>query len=801
VRRRGSVLPMAAFSLVALCGFVAFAVDLGMVATARTQLQNAADIGAAAGARRIDGSPSPDLAAATARAREAAEANLILKVALTDGEISVKHGAYHYDTAQRKFYPQFPPQAPDNYNLSQVDITHEMTTAFAKVFGIQFMTVKATATAAHRPSDVAIVLDYSGSMNNESDLWNNESYLGSANNSPNSNESVYPLFGHYGSGSATLNNTSGDTRVGKSNVSIAALGIPAMVGDYYQHPWGASPTPAFTAALDTYATTPGGDNFLKVSQNKGTTYAQTVKDVTGSTTVNNSFETKGYTFYTGTTFNGYTQGPRYWGKTFFVWPPDPTNDWRKKFFLKPGGSYPSFGGAVTSNGSLYDTAGNFLPPYSGATANYVINYKAILAWVAASPSPFPSKLRAGKICYYDAIPTDLPSACYDWNNKSGGIAYNNQNERFWKEYIDYALGVWRDPFGNIQKPGNPACSYGPDFAWGTVSVTAKPATQYMSYTDNPLRPRHRFWFGPMTLVQFLSDTGLLPGTAHDISMYPAKLGIQGALEDIRNNHPNTLVSLIMFARPPFSGEPAEAGRFQGPVYGLSRDYTGMINSMWFPPNSSSSDVRPWDANGLQTPRANGDYTGNTCTNYGLMLAYNQFSGDAALRSKLLGGDGRKGAARVVILETDGMANVNANAGFTDNGPYQSYYNIKPGDNITSGGTASTGALNVARKICALTTGSPDSPGFATTRKPVHLHCVAFGAVFEPDASGSEPANAMAFLQQLSQIGGTGFPASVTDSGSPYFYKLCTGNLAQRQTKLRQAFSNIMNEEVSISLVK
>ena len=32
--------------------------------------------------------------------------------------------------------------------------------------------------------------------------------------------------------------------------------------------------------------------------------------------------------------NGYTQGPGYWGKTFFVWPPDPnpTNDWRQVYF-------------------------------------------------------------------------------------------------------------------------------------------------------------------------------------------------------------------------------------------------------------------------------------------------------------------------------------------------------------------------------------------------------------------------------------------------------------------------------------
>ena len=58
-----------------------------------------------------------------------------------------------------------------------------MQTNFAGVFKYHqpgfnsLITVQAESQAAHRPRDVAIVLDYSGSMNNESDLWNCESYL------------------------------------------------------------------------------------------------------------------------------------------------------------------------------------------------------------------------------------------------------------------------------------------------------------------------------------------------------------------------------------------------------------------------------------------------------------------------------------------------------------------------------------------------------------------------------------------------------------------------------------------------
>ena len=44
--RRGVILPYVAISMVALLGFVALAIDLGMVMVAKTQTQNAADAAA-----------------------------------------------------------------------------------------------------------------------------------------------------------------------------------------------------------------------------------------------------------------------------------------------------------------------------------------------------------------------------------------------------------------------------------------------------------------------------------------------------------------------------------------------------------------------------------------------------------------------------------------------------------------------------------------------------------------------------------------------------------------------------------
>ena len=47
--RRGSILPLFALMLVGLVGFVALAIDVGMIAIADTQCQNAADNAAVAG--------------------------------------------------------------------------------------------------------------------------------------------------------------------------------------------------------------------------------------------------------------------------------------------------------------------------------------------------------------------------------------------------------------------------------------------------------------------------------------------------------------------------------------------------------------------------------------------------------------------------------------------------------------------------------------------------------------------------------------------------------------------------------
>ncbi len=134
-RSRGAILPLTAIALVGLCGFVALAVDVGMLAIARAQAQDAADAAAVAGARSLNGSTGSNLTGATANATSQATRNTILGTQIGSSEVAVQHGTYHYNYTSQTFYPEFPPGANENYNLSQVTINHTFSTCLRRRFG------------------------------------------------------------------------------------------------------------------------------------------------------------------------------------------------------------------------------------------------------------------------------------------------------------------------------------------------------------------------------------------------------------------------------------------------------------------------------------------------------------------------------------------------------------------------------------------------------------------------------------------------------------------------------------------
>jgi Flp pilus assembly protein TadG len=816
-RRNGHVLTLTALFLLPVMAFLALSIDVGLLTLARTQCQDAADVAALAGVRTLNGSAqNTNYSAVTPAVQQAVTSNVVLSKPISASQVSVNIGRYVYNASTQRFEGQFPGPSTSNWSLVQATTTVNVNGSlpFARLLGINVNSVQCIATAVHRPRDVAIVLDFSGSMRFGS-------YLGVNNGSGmlcNNPDTVVPAFGHYSAfaGTSTMTATSFNSPYDPANISTTTSdGRPPICADFYQD---SSGTPAFTYASAGYVTIPGGDNYLKISKNAGATYAETAAQLLniGSPTMRTrdaTFETNGYKAYGMTpAFNGYTQGPAYYGKTFFIWPPDPTKDWRKLYFYTAGTVNPQ-----SDNSKLWDANGNWQAPSS---TTYDINYSAILNFIQnVGPNPFPSTLRSGRIVYYTTIPTSIDTSVWP---------PADLNQRFWKDYIDYVLGLMGTGVGTYQIINNGQTGqtgYGSDQAWGTVHITPKSSLRgnpkpYMFYGDNPQRPLLNFWFGPMTMIDFLDNYGLMywanpvgsrycwwPGTCHESPMYACKLGIQAALNDIQTNHPNDFMSLIMFSVPKSSSGDTSGARFNGARVGMGQNYSNMSDSLWYPPStvgSPNATVTPYDADNVEVPRAFGD----TCYAMPLMLAYNQFSAASACSNYappagIAGGNGRQGAQKIVIFETDGAPNTTASANLTNGGSYQSYYNVRfnsanPSGSEYPGGinlygnndpNVTSQIFNLCQSLANPDTASP--PGYTNGSRKLLIHCLGFGPMFAPGSSNAQ-AN-IATLNQMQQIG------NVND-GMPS-YKIIYGSQSTIVSDLQQAFSNILESTVPVSLIQ
>jgi Flp pilus assembly protein TadG len=474
-RRPGSILPLMAVSLIALMGLIALGVDLGMLAVARTQCQNAADLAALAGTRMLNGnSTNNNLTAAQAFATSCATSNSVLSVPLTSSQITTTTGIYTYNSTSQQFTADFSGSKPANqsWTAMQVQVSTQQPTYFAQVFGINPISVGAVAVAVHRPRDIAIVLDFSTSMQYGSNVnirGANESTsdptAGSMNPDPN-----YPQFGPWSifpSSSVSSGNPNpmmnldgyGDLHGeahAPSNLTMATSNGPAMVGDYLCDTGGGNYVNAFVvgnpssynASLTPVVTpTSNAPNWLDPPVDgdswplkKGKTvaaspsdYAGCVKDYLGqnfkssTNSVDKNFNNYGYDYNPttgavtsgynsstgqGSVFKGYTVGPGYYGKTFYMWPPDPRTpvgspggstyipgDWRQRYFGTNDNT------KLWNSSSSGSTVGQWINQSSGGSVT--INYANVLAWITSGPQTLPPNLQSGRLVYYSSIPTTV----------------------------------------------------------------------------------------------------------------------------------------------------------------------------------------------------------------------------------------------------------------------------------------------------------------------------------------------------------------------------------------------------------
>jgi hypothetical protein len=245
---------------------------------------------------------------------------------------------------------------------------------------------------------------------------------------------------------------------------------------------------------------------------------------------------------------------------------------------------------------------------------------------------------------------------------------------------------------------------------------------------------------------------------------------------------------------------------------MGQDYDRMINSLWYHLAylDTGDEVSPYETDQSKAMREAPMASGSTCYPMGLMLAYNQFSSAPVLRTYNTtagapvgdaGGLGRAGASKLLIFETDGLVNSRASAAFTDNGKYHSYYNVRAPNEFPSdsGSDPTTQTYSIVDRICALNTASP--PGYSTPRKPVIIHCLAFGTLFEPASSSPETDDALERLQMMQFKGGQAGGEQPTASTPLPDYKRIIGTADERIARLKEAFSRIMQDGVQVSLIE
>jgi Flp pilus assembly protein TadG len=917
-KRRGTVLPILAVCLVGLMGFVALAIDIGMLAVARSQCQNAADIAALAGARTLDGkSANNNVPAAQAMAVQAATSNSILNNAITSAQVTTNQaGIYRYDATAGRFNAVFgqSPAANEAYGVIQVTLTTQQPTYFANIFGVQSLAVGASATAVHRPRDISVVLDFSGSMGYCSQF----NYTNGTTQSLNP-DSRFPTFGPwsvYGGSGMVLDYTNPGSTPGNlntyvpptpmqriwsfqdstgylyapNNLTMDTNGGPAVVTQFVQsddstsafvsssgsfpsftnvnvstsgNPTGIV-TPAPASFSNQNATGFVGDKFplRKNVTVAGTTaptpdqYAHTVQEyLTGSnagvtnTTRNATFETNGYDWdFTANAlkpatarFQGFTMGPGYFGKTFYMWPPDPrapannigdagyvAGDWRRRFFKPRSGSAQD----TRDNSMFWNTSGRWLTQNTGATANYIVNYDAILKWLSLGPQVLPTSLRCGRVVYYDTMPTTIPIDQLTGMCTSG--ATNDQ--RFWKDYIDYVLGAGRYTDSNVLFGANSANSNtgggstlyynNPASSSLTPQITSRATlllanggvaanTPYMNYGDNPVHPRAQFWFGASSMLGYLQAPGnWLPGNCYEAQCWQLKAGVNAAVSDIQNNHPNDLAAVIFY-----SG----SNGYNTARVSMSKNYTNMQNCLFYPYSvlstlgNATSTFTPFSTSSPSTgnPAGLNDVSDTvipnagtyTCPQMGFEVAYNEFSSAS-------GFNGRRTASKVVIFETDGIPNTICAGTLQNAGANFSYYSGIGGASYVTTSTSlhvtpKDNARAVVKQIVALTSANP--PGYSTTRNPARVHCIAFGDLFESYSTSPMKAAALRFVCAVQIDGNT----SPTPSGSwdndtldyntyyltPEPYKLIVGDYTTRISNLQQAMQRIMQGGVQIALIQ
>lgn len=158
--RRGATIVLLAVMMTALMAMVAFSVDTGYMLNVKTELKRAADAGALAGAGRlVDGS-----AAAKAEVQQFVQMNPVGKTPVEGADLQIEFG--EWDPDARSFSANSEVPSAVRVRLDRTD----QPLFFARVLGRNSFDTSAESIAVYQPRDIMLVLDFSGSMNDDSEV-------------------------------------------------------------------------------------------------------------------------------------------------------------------------------------------------------------------------------------------------------------------------------------------------------------------------------------------------------------------------------------------------------------------------------------------------------------------------------------------------------------------------------------------------------------------------------------------------------------------------------------------------------
>ncbi|MFO0825506.1 MAG: hypothetical protein U0792_20695, partial [Gemmataceae bacterium] len=182
--------------------------------------------------------------------------------------------------------------------------------------------------------------------------------------------------------------------------------------------------------------------------------------------------------------------------------------------------------------------------------------------------------------------------------------------------------------------------------------------------------------------------------------------------------------------------------------------------------------------------------------------------------------GRRGAAKMVIFETDGVPNYIRQFTFSPWG-YDSYYpDATTGSssyseyNAANPGYSPIGIIQQMVKQMAITNGSGTDSGLSLPNAPCQVYPIAFGDLFDPSVAPSTAAqtsrnSALQFLADVAYVGKTGTatpvaPSSVFGGGTTTTIpstQIITGPYQTRIDTLKTCLENIFQSGVAVTLVE